>query len=323
MKNRFGLARTIPASVKRQIRKNSKFGCVICRCGIYEYEHIDPEFSDAREHDANKMCLLCGQCHNKVTKGVLSKDTVFRHYKNIKNSPEAKSPWESFDLGSSNISIKIGNCRFEGAKELIRFGDKKILSIEPPENGCGFPSLSGVFTKVDGSTLFSIKRNEWKGCIDAWDIEFKGRELTIKTSDKKVALKLRLNPPRELEIVTLDLRVDDCHLYCNDAKFRLGRILPHIEYYIGLDQLICYSPETAVFIDNKKIKDPILKEVTMHGGKGINLVGTGIWVGKNCPGMHIKGLYIEQATTLSTIETYAPFEENLSYSRKVLPPRLC
>ncbi|CED72182.1 putative uncharacterized protein [Aliivibrio wodanis] len=323
MKNRFGLARNIPVSVKRKIRKNSKFGCVICRCGIYEYEHIEPEFSDALTHDADKMCLLCGQCHNKVTKGVLSKDTVFRHYKNIQNSLEAKNPWESFDLASNHIVIKIGNCRFEGAKELIRFGDKVILSIEPPEDGSGFPSLTGTFTKDDGSVLFSIENNEWQGCNDAWDIEFKGRELTIKTSAKKVALKLRLNPPKEIEVITLDLRIEDCHLYCDESKFRLGRILPDVEYYIGLDQLICYSPEAAIFIDNHKINNPILTEVTMHGGKGINLVGTGIWVGKNCPGMQIKGLFIEQATKLYTIETYAPFDKDLSYSRKILPPRLC
>lgn len=321
MKNRFGLSRNIPTSVKRKIRKNSKFGCVICRCGIYEYEHIDPEFSDALEHDPSKMCLLCGQCHNKVTKGVLSKKTVFNYYNKIQNGVESKSPWESFDLESNHIIVKIGNSSFHGAKELIRFGDKVILSIEPPENGSSFPTLSGAFTKDDGSMMFSIERNEWQGCNDAWDIEFKGNELTIKTSAKKVALKLRLNPPREIQIVTLDLRVEDCHLFCDKSQFRLGRILPDLEYYIGLDQLLCCSPDTAIFIDNQKIRSPTLKEVTMIGGKGINLVGTGIWLGKNCTSMSLKGLFIEQATKLSTIETYAPFDVDLSYTRKVMPPR--
>ena len=41
-KNRHGLSRHIPASVTREVRQRSKFGCVMCRIGFYEYEHINP-----------------------------------------------------------------------------------------------------------------------------------------------------------------------------------------------------------------------------------------------------------------------------------------
>ena len=56
-KNRFGLSRYIPEDIKRLVRQNSKFGCVVpgCRISFYEYEHILPEFKDARAHDPEKI----------------------------------------------------------------------------------------------------------------------------------------------------------------------------------------------------------------------------------------------------------------------------
>ena len=59
MKNKFELSRTIPEPIKRQIRQDSGFGCVICGLGIIQYEHVDPEFHLAKIHDPSKMTLLC------------------------------------------------------------------------------------------------------------------------------------------------------------------------------------------------------------------------------------------------------------------------
>lgn len=43
-KNQHGLSRNISEDIKQEVRKKSGFGCIICGLGIYEYEHIDPEF---------------------------------------------------------------------------------------------------------------------------------------------------------------------------------------------------------------------------------------------------------------------------------------
>ena len=65
--NKHDLSRAIPAKVKLDVRQRSKFGCVICRSAVCQYEHIDPEFADAKSHEAEHICLLCGSCHDKVT----------------------------------------------------------------------------------------------------------------------------------------------------------------------------------------------------------------------------------------------------------------
>ena len=74
--NNHHLSRKPPLDIKRIIRQNSGFGCVICGAGIYDYEHVDPEFKDAREHDPDRMTLLCLQCHGKVTRKIWSKEKV-------------------------------------------------------------------------------------------------------------------------------------------------------------------------------------------------------------------------------------------------------
>jgi hypothetical protein len=76
--NKLGLSRAIPEAIRRKIRQDSGFGCVICGLAIASYEHIDPEFHEATEHDPDKMTFLCEGCRSRVTRGVWSKDKVWK-----------------------------------------------------------------------------------------------------------------------------------------------------------------------------------------------------------------------------------------------------
>ena len=85
--NQHGLSRYIPADVRRDVRHRSKFGCVVCRRGFYQYEHIDPPFEDAESHDPDHICCLCGSCHDSVTRGHLSKAMVIAAYRKVQAPP--------------------------------------------------------------------------------------------------------------------------------------------------------------------------------------------------------------------------------------------
>ena len=74
--NKYGLSRHIPETVKRKVRQACGFGCVCCGLAIATYEHIDPEFSEAKNHDWKKIAYLCGSCHDKVTRGFWSKNKI-------------------------------------------------------------------------------------------------------------------------------------------------------------------------------------------------------------------------------------------------------
>ena len=110
--NRHGLSQDIPDPLKRALRQACGYGCVICGCAIYQYEHIGPTFTEAREHDPERMALLCGSCHDKKTRGLLSKETAML----ARNSPFAKR--EGFSRVSLDVApdtmvaAKIGHTEF-------------------------------------------------------------------------------------------------------------------------------------------------------------------------------------------------------------------
>ena len=78
-KNKYGLGRYIESDTRRLIRKRCGFGCVICGIGFFDYEHFDPDFAEAKEHNPEGMTLLCMQCNQKRRRGTLSASTVKRH----------------------------------------------------------------------------------------------------------------------------------------------------------------------------------------------------------------------------------------------------
>ena len=50
-KNKLNLSRAIAVEVKKQVRRDSGYACVICGTCPYVYEHIEPEFKDPKIHD--------------------------------------------------------------------------------------------------------------------------------------------------------------------------------------------------------------------------------------------------------------------------------
>lgn len=56
--NKHGLSRYIDAVIRRQIRQNCRFGCCICGNAIIDYEHVDPPFENATEHNPDEAFSL-------------------------------------------------------------------------------------------------------------------------------------------------------------------------------------------------------------------------------------------------------------------------
>lgn len=159
--NRFGLSRLIPDDVKEIIRKNSGFGCVICGAIPYEYEHIDPEFKDAKVHDPDCMALLCPTHNHMKFKGLLSVHDVKEHakrpYTMIQNYASFKfvRPGERFRWKFPKIEL-VGN------SEDICVDGKPVLSI----TSGGVPNepimINGSFFDARGRHICEIKNNELK-----------------------------------------------------------------------------------------------------------------------------------------------------------------
>ncbi|MCY1278957.1 hypothetical protein D9M69_295140 [compost metagenome] len=296
--NAHGLPRRIPESIRREIRVRSKFGCVVCRSAIVQYEHIDPEWHDAEAHDPDHMCLLCGGCHDKVTRGLLAKSTVRARYDDVQAASKVRAPYDQFDLSSHAITVKLGSCVFQEAQTLIELDGVVVLAIEPPEPGATFPMLTGFFTDPTGRLLLSIEKNEWTGGTEVWDLDVTGPTITVRLGKGQVALRLRVEPPSMIVVEKLDMRVGEGHLLLQGGQLAVGRVTPEAEYYVTLEGLQCLGAHIGVQVTSTPI--PTFRGLRIEGGKGVHLDGTGVRVGVGSPSAYILKLGIEHATKVNT-----------------------
>jgi hypothetical protein len=197
-KNKFGLKKHIPEKVRAVVRRQSQFGCVRCRKAVYQYEHIDPPYAETKVHEADKICLLCGSCHDAVTRGQIAKETIAAHYRETQ-AGTADPPWSGFDLSGRGLVIQIGGCRFTAPRGIFRINGKEILAFEPPEVSGAPPRLTGEFYDASGKRTLVIERNEYTFSDGLSDVRIEGRVLRIQ-SENGPALEIEMRPPNELRI---------------------------------------------------------------------------------------------------------------------------
>lgn len=206
--NKHGLSRSIPANIKRLVRQRCGFGCIVCGLGIIQYEHVEPEFHDAAEHDPEKIVLLCPQCHAKVTTKFWSKEKI----KAARLNPMAKRVGyskEVFDFGDGQPVVQLGGIRFSNCSTLIEVSGIPLFKVEEPEmDGAPF-RLSGIFCDSNGDVSLRIQENEWLASTDNWDVEVGGGAIVIREGLKKIHLKLKAEPPHLLIVEKLDMKLGD------------------------------------------------------------------------------------------------------------------
>lgn len=222
--NKYGLSRRPPSSIRRAIRQNAGFGCVICGLAIGDYEHVDPLFTEATEHDPKCMTFLCIWCHGKVTRGQLSKQTV----KEAMRSPAALKTgfsFEVFDVGREPPTIHIGALTAKNCEAIIRVNSRSVLSIKPPEQENGPVRISAEFRNDKGEVTLSIVDNEWRACTDNWDVEVTGQKIIIRKDLRDIALTLRAEPRGDLHVESINMSIEGYRFWT--AKENLFIQLPN------------------------------------------------------------------------------------------------
>ncbi|MFZ6686621.1 hypothetical protein ACO0K0_02600 [Undibacterium sp. SXout11W] len=204
-KNKYGLSRRIPDPIAREIRQRCGFGCVICGLAFYDYEHFDPDFAEATEHNPAGMTLLCSQCNQKRARGRLSAETVARHNADPKCKQQGYSS-ELFDFGLESMTVNFAGVSFTDCTHLIVVNGSPILSVKPPaETGQPF-RLSGQFTDSKGRVTLKIQDNEFSVGSNNWDVDCEGPRITIRRGLGDISLVLKMNPPNELIIERLEMQ---------------------------------------------------------------------------------------------------------------------
>lgn len=204
MRNQFGLSRSIPEDIKRQVRQRCGYGCVICGAAIVEYEHVRPEFTKAKAHDAQGISLLCPTCHAKKTRNFLSARRVLE----AMDKPAAKASGFAFselEDHSSHPYVVLGGVTLKNCPTPVEVRGIPLIRIEDAEVTRGPYQLSASFFDSEGSPSLFIRRNEWHVAADSWDVEAVGGRITVRTAPGKIALQLRLDPGQGVVVERLNM----------------------------------------------------------------------------------------------------------------------
>jgi hypothetical protein len=218
--NQFGLSRRIPDPMKRAIRQRCGFGCVICAAAIIEYEHIDPEFSRARQHHPDGIALLCPTCHAKRTRNFLSRRRVLEAMK----APAAKIAGFAFsDLESTHHHpyVVFAGMTLRNCATPVEICGMPVLKIEPAEVPGGPYRISATFFDPKGMPSLFIRQNEWQVLANTWDVEATGGEIVVRSAPGDIALRLLLDPGEGVV-------VEQISMYCAGYRIEGDRSALHI-----------------------------------------------------------------------------------------------
>jgi hypothetical protein len=203
-KNKYGLDRNIPESVRRLVRQECGFGCVICGLAIAQYEHIDPPFAEAKAHDPKNIALLCGGCHDRITRGIWSKERVILARKSPITFSQGFSR-DAFDFRDP-FDLFVGNSRFRDIRCIVRKETgEEWFTIEPPEAPDAPPRISAKFFGISEIPELEIVQNEWRCSTGIWDLRISGPKLEVRSTRNQVKLRLEAMPPHGLKIQYLNM----------------------------------------------------------------------------------------------------------------------
>jgi hypothetical protein len=302
------LSRYIKDDIKKIIRQNSKFGCVVpnCRNIIYEYEHLLPEFKDAKIHDPEKMCLTC-PTHNPRKAGIngeelYSKEQLIDFYLKIKESKEPLkiTNKDIFSGFNNSIKVQLGSLICENISSLIEIDGNNIFSFnENPDKSIFAPEIlfNGRFEKPNGKLLFEIIENEWLSNSEHGDLIYKNGVLTIFDENQTPIFLIRKVPTENiLKIEKLDLWSYPFHIFIENGSLVVARHDLNNDSYIAakIDATISHQ-NVAIKLSSNNLS-PLIdfgkNNVTYSGNNGFKMDRNGIKMAFGAGISRIKRIHI-------------------------------
>lgn len=294
-RNQYGLSRNIPTAVQFEIRRRSKNGCVICRAIACDYEHIEPPFSEAREHNPAGICLLCIQHHGEVTRGRISKDKVMAAYKGVQLSSKLRPPFYHAVL-SGSLKLGLGNANFDhmpSNASVLLYDGESVLSagfVADEVFGGSRPTLTGSLYDLEGKLILHLEDNLITVRADGVDVKLEGNKMRVIDGRRALVLELTFDPPGGIRIDRLRMRYKE--VICEfDQTF--GVTIPDRDgsparFTVSGIQASGATSALSYVSDRQKWAKGLF--IAAIGGKGILLPGVGLIVAEGAGSMLIPKL---------------------------------
>lgn len=186
----------IPEMVKRQVRQNSFFGCVICGMPFYEYEHIE-EYAQVKEHTVDNIILLCPNHHSSKTTHKLSKERLIHAKKHPFNASKNQTSVYRVEP-STKLEIILGTNRCLGwdhsrikDHHVIWVNGESLFTLHAEDE---WLSTSLKITDNNDQVLLNVIRGELIISTNIFDYTYEGNRIIIREKNSgKIIIDLRLS----------------------------------------------------------------------------------------------------------------------------------
>lgn len=271
--NKKGLSRDIPAAIRRTIRQQSHFACVKCGYIRGDYAHIDPSFNEASEHDSDRICLLCSNCHKSFDSGYYDASYILECYEACKNGhPPAKHGLD-FLLRGPSIRICFGENEFESPRSIIDVDGVSHFSVQVQD---GIPLINANFQDELGSYLM-IEDNIIVSGQDLYDIVFKGANVSVWREKRNQVVSLTLQQPDWITIDRLKFRLGDMAIQVENGFLMVESNVSGLINQLELHGFSSRASDKVISVDSRQYNlDAPAFSVKMVGGEGLEIVGSGI-----------------------------------------------
>ncbi|WP_164667774.1 HNH endonuclease [Virgibacillus doumboii] len=183
--------RQIPLPLKRELRQEGVFGCVLCGSPIIEYHHIIP-FHQIKSHNREEMVILCPEHHHRADCGEIPKDILY----NAKNQPfnrNVEHISKDFFLRDYNsLKLKVGSNIYIRTPILLEVDGHPLITIGMEENKA---LLNAKFYNRQNKLLAEIVDNEWFAYKneELWDMQYSPGRLKINRGMGNISLEFTIN----------------------------------------------------------------------------------------------------------------------------------
>jgi len=215
--NKWQLERDISDPTKHKVRQNCGFGCIICGQALIQYHHSTTKYNEAQEHNPNEIVLLCGGCHDSVTRGWLNDEDVDEAAINPKCLQKGFS-FRAFVTGRNNIEVIAGPLKAINTKTLIRVFGQPIFGVDNPEKENTPFRINAIFCDKEGKESLVIKDNEFQILTQNWDAEIVGSKIIIRRGSGDIVLRLRTEPRKSIVIEKLNMLYKGVQITCEENK---------------------------------------------------------------------------------------------------------
>ncbi|WP_374263704.1 HNH endonuclease [Zoogloea sp.] len=189
------VSRDIPEPIKRQVRQECYFGCVICGCPVFEYDHI-VEFSKVKEHTASNLALLCEQHHRAKTTGKMSVERVIEARMNPFNATRLTTsayrlePNRTFDLMVGSNTAEASFSPGSSVYRVLWVNGYDMLTLHCED---GWISVSFAVTDESGRVLLQVIRGEVTLSSSVWDYSYEGTRLQVRRKLREILIDIDLS----------------------------------------------------------------------------------------------------------------------------------